>query len=47
MIFILQFLDALYYIVWFSVTEPSLQPWDVLHLIMVYDPFNVLLDLVC
>ena len=28
-------------------TEESLHPWDKSHLIMVYDPFNVLLDLVC
>ena len=27
--------------------EKSLHPWDKSHLIMVYDPFNVLLDLVC
>ena len=23
------------------------QPWDIAHLIMAYDPFNILLDLVC
>ena len=27
--------------------EESLHLWDNSHLIMVYDPFNVLLDLVC
>ena len=28
-------------------TEKSLHPWDKSHLIVVYDPFNVFLDLVC
>ena len=32
---------------WFADTEKSLYPWDKSHLIMVYGPFNVLLDLVC
>ena len=32
---------------WFADIEKSLHPWDKFHLIMVYDPFNVLLDLVC
>ena len=27
--------------------EESLCPWDKPHLIMVYDPFNMLLDSVC
>ena len=27
--------------------EDSLHPWDKSHLIMVYDPFNVLLNLDC
>ena len=26
---------------------PSLHPWDESHLVMVYDLFNVLLDVVC
>ena len=26
---------------------PSLNPWDESHLVMVYDLFNVLLDVVC
>ena len=30
-----------------SCIEPSLHPWDKSQLIMVYDPLNVLLDLVC
>ena len=36
-----------YHIDWFAYTEESLQPWDKSHLIMVYDPFTVLLDSVC
>ena len=32
---------------WFVVIDPSLCLWDRSHLIMVYDPFNVLLTLVC
>ena len=28
-------------------TVPSLHPWDESHLVMVYDLFNVLLDMVC
>ena len=32
---------------WFAYIEESLHPWDKSHLIMVYDPFNVLLDSVC
>ena len=29
---------------WFAYTEESLHTWEKPHLIMVYDPFNVLLD---
>ena len=41
----------LYYVVddvdgFFNVV-PSLHPWDVSHLIMVYDPFDILLNSVC
>ena len=32
---------------WFADIEKSLHPWDKSDLIMVYDPFNVLLDSVC
>ena len=32
---------------WFAYIEESLHSWDKPHLIMVYDPFNVLLDSVC
>ena len=47
MVFILQFVNMVYHIDWFVYIEESLHPWDQSHLIMVYDPFNVLLDLVC
>ena len=46
-IFILQFVNMVYHIDGFVDTEKSLHPWDKSHLITVYDPFTVLLDLVC
>ena len=45
-IFILQFVNMVYHIDWFAYIEESLYSWDKCHLIM-YDPFNVLLDSVC
>ena len=36
--------NVVYHIDWFAYIEESLHPWDKSHLIMVYDPFNVLLD---
>ena len=47
MIFILQFVNVEYHTNKFAKFEPSLHPWDKSHLIIVYDPFNVLLDLAC
>ena len=47
MLFILQFVNMVYHIDWFAYIEESLHPWDKSHLIVVYDPFNVLLDSVC
>lgn len=47
MIVILQFVDVVYQIDWFSNTVKSLHPWNKILLIMVYDPLNVLLDLFC
>ena len=44
MVFILQFVNVVYHIDWFADIEKSLHPWDKNHLIMVYDPFNVLLE---
>ena len=47
MAFILQFVYMVYHINCFAYIEESLHSWDKFHLIMVYDPFSVLLDLVC
>ena len=46
-VFIPPFVDTMYHIDWFMDTEKSLYPWDKSHLIMMYDPFKVLLELVC
>ena len=45
--FILQFVNMMCHIDWFADDEKSLYPWDKSFLIMVSDPFKVLLDLVC
>ena len=45
--FVFHFVYVMYYIYWFMYIIPSLHPWDESHLIMAYDLFNVLLDLVC
>jgi len=47
MVFILQFVDMVYHINRFVDTEESMHPWDKSNLIMVYDPFTILLELVC
>ena len=47
MVFLLQFVNRVYHIERFVHIEESLHSWDKPHLIMVYDPFNVLLDSVC
>jgi len=47
MVFILQFVNVLYHTDSFVDIEKSLHPWDKSHLIIVYDPFIVLLGLVC
>ena len=47
MVFILQFVNLVYYNDSFMDIEESLHPWDKSHLIMMSSPFNVLLDLVC
>ena len=47
MVFIFQFVNVVYHIDWFANIEESLQPWDKGHLVMRYDPFNMLLDSVC
>ena len=47
MVFILQFYNVVCHIDCFMDIEKSFHPWDKSHLIMVYDPFNVLLDFIC
>ena len=44
MVFILQFVNVVYYIDWFLDIEKYLYPWDKSHLISVYDLSNILLD---
>ena len=46
-VFILQFVNVVYHTDGFADIEASLHPWDKPHLIMMYNPFNVLLDAVC
>ena len=47
MALIIQFVATMYHIDRFADVEESLHSWDKSHLIMVYDPFNIYLDLVC
>ena len=42
---ILQFVNVVYHIDCLADIEKSLHPWDKFHLILVYNSFNVLLDL--
>ena len=42
----IQIAFVVYHTDWLEEIEKFLHPWDKFHLIMVYDPFNVLLDLV-
>ena len=44
LVFILQFVNVVYYIDWFLDIEKYLYPWDKSHLISVYDLSNILLD---
>ena len=46
MVFIFQFVHVEYNTD-FAYIEKALHPWDKFHLIMMYDPFNILLDSVC
>ena len=46
MVFILQFVNVVYHTDGFVDIEEPLHPWDKSHLIMMYNPFNVLLDVV-
>ena len=47
MVFIFQFVNVVYYVDRFVDIEESLHPWDKVHLVMMYDLFNMLLDSVC
>ena len=47
MAFIFQFVDMVYHVDSFAYIGESLHPWNKPHLIMVYELFNVLLNLVC
>ena len=47
MVFIFQFVIVLYHVYCFVEFEKSLPPWNKSHLVMVFDPFNVLLDSAC
>ena len=44
--FILHLVNVVHHVYWFVYIEPSLPPRDKFHLIMVYDPFKMLLNLV-
>ena len=47
MIFVFAFVYVMYYVYRFVNIVLSLHPWDESHLVMVYDLFNILLDVVC
>ena len=47
MAFIFQFVNVVYYTDWIADIEESLHPWDIAHLVIVYDLFSVLLDSGC
>ena len=47
MVFIFSFVNVVYSIDWFADSKESLHSWDKAHLVMMYDPFNMLLDSVC
>ena len=46
MVFILQFANTVYHIGWFAHIENFLHLWDKSHLIMMYDTFNMLLEMI-
>ena len=47
MVFIFQFVNMVYHIDWFAYIEESLHPWNKPNLIIVYEPFDVLLNSGC
>ena len=44
MIYFFHSINVMCYIDWFSHVDPLLHSWHKSHLVMVYNPFNVLLD---
>ena len=42
-----QFVNMVHNTDWFANVEDSLHPWNKVHLVMMYDLFNMLLDSVC
>ena len=46
-VFILQFTNVVNHTDWFVGIEESLHPWDKVHLVMMYNLCNMLLDSVC
>lgn len=46
-VFILYSVDMVCYINWFLDDKPTLYSWDTSHRFIVYNPFHMLLDLVC
>ena len=46
LVFVFSFVDVVYDIN-FVYVEPSMQSWDLSDLVVVYDPFYALMDLVC
>ena len=47
MVFIFQYVNVVYYIDSFADIKESLHSWDKVHLVIIYDLFNTLLDSVC
>ena len=43
----IQFVNVVISLIDLQILEKTLYPWDKSHSILVYDPFNVLLDLMC
>ena len=47
MVFSLEFVNVVYHIDGFVDIKEPLHPWEKSHLIIVYNPFNVSLNVVC
>jgi len=44
MVLVLSFIDVMYRVDWLANVEPPLQPRNKSHLVVVNNPFNVLVD---